>query len=207
MFGQRCLDLCDGCFAGFGAIDLVGLGQHALEGDGRAVEEGENFFIHRLYPVAGVDQHEGAAQGLAASEIGLEQFLPFADDGDRGFGIAVAGKVGHVAVFAQGEVVDFLRAARRVGGAGEGLAARQRVDQAGFADVGAASEADLEPIRRGQAGHGDHAFDEGDGAGEQEAAFFARLIRGVGGEGELQAGHWMDHPSPVVMVPGSVTTA
>ena len=44
---------------------------------------------------------------------------------------------------AEGEEVDLLRAARRVGGAGQRLAAGERVDQCRLADIGAPGEADL----------------------------------------------------------------
>jgi hypothetical protein len=110
--------------------------------------------------VTRVDQDEGAAERGAAREIGLEQRLPFLHHRDRRLGIAVAGQVDEVVTFAEGEEVDFLRAAGRVGGARQRLAARQRVDQRGFADIGAAREADLGPVGGGHAVHGDDALQE-----------------------------------------------
>jgi hypothetical protein len=62
--------------------------------------------------------------------------------------------------FAEGEEVDFLRAAGRVGGARQRLAARQRVDQRRFPDIGAAREADLGAVGGGHAVHGDDALQE-----------------------------------------------
>ena len=63
---------------------LVGLGQHHLKGHGRPVEKRQDFLVHGLDSVAGINQDEGAAQGLAACKIGLEQSLPLFDNGFRG---------------------------------------------------------------------------------------------------------------------------
>ena len=48
-----------------GGVDLIRLGQHALKGHGGGVEERHDLFIHGFDAVARIDQHKGAAQGLA----------------------------------------------------------------------------------------------------------------------------------------------
>ena len=83
-----------------------------------------------LMPVAGVDEHEGAAQRRAAGEVGAQQRLPALDHGLRRLGEAVAGQVDQVVRRAEREEVDLLGAAGGVRGAGERLAPGQRVDQA-----------------------------------------------------------------------------
>jgi hypothetical protein len=156
--------------------------------------------------VAGVDEDEGAPERRAAGEVGAEQGLPALDDGLRGLGEAVAGEVDQVAVGAEGEEVDLLGAARGVRGAGERLAADERVDQGRLADVGAAGEADLDPVGGRQAVYRDDALEELAGAGEEEAAALEGGGVGLGGDGEggLQS---TTAGSPTATRPPSVTSA
>jgi hypothetical protein len=156
--------------------------------------------------VAGVDQHEGAAERRAAGEIGAKERLPLLDHGLRGLGEAVAGEIDQVVGGAEGEEVDLLGAAGGVRGAGEGLAADEGVDQARLADVGAAGEADLDPVGGRKAVNGDDALEELAGAGEEEAAALERFGVGLGGEGEgaPQSGV---AGSPTATRPPSVTSA
>ena len=88
--------------------DFVDLGQHDLKGHRRAVEQGHDFLIHFFCPVPRVDQHEGAAQSLSATEVSLEQALPLFHHGQGRVGISIAGQVDEVAVLGQGEIVDLL---------------------------------------------------------------------------------------------------
>ena len=67
VFGQAFAHLGQDAITIFG-FDLVGFGEHALEGDGGAVQQGHDFLVYFLDAVAGVDQDEGAAQILAAME-------------------------------------------------------------------------------------------------------------------------------------------
>jgi hypothetical protein len=159
MGGEPFADLRQDTVAVLG-LHLVRLGQDDLEGDRGGVEKAHDLFVHRFDSVTRVDQHEGPAERGAAREVGLQQPLPFLHHRDRRLGIAVAGQVDEVVTFAEGEEVDFLRAAGRVGGARQPLAARQGVDQRRFPDIGAAREADLGAVGGGHAVHGDDALQE-----------------------------------------------
>ena len=183
MFLQLGLDLGDHGVQGIRS-QLVDLGQHRLERHGGSVQQGHDLVVHRLDAMARIDQAKGPAQGRASCQIVFQQRLPFGDHRDRRLGKAVAGQVHQIAALAQGEIVDLLGPARRVGGPGDALAAGQGVDQAGLAHVAAARETDLGPVGRGQAVHRDHAFQEIDRTGEQQARGLGRVLIGFGGDGK-----------------------
>ena len=185
MFDQRAAHLFDHrrMVSGF---DLVGLGHHHLKRHGGAVQQHHNLFIHRFDAMAGIHQHKGAAQGLTARQIAFQQPLPLFHDGQRRLGIAIAGQVHQIMRRPGGEIVDLLRAPRRVGGAGQRLAPGQRIDQAGFTDVGAPGKADLQPVGCGQAIHRHHAFDKFDRPGKQHAPGFAAKIIRLCGQRKFQ---------------------
>ena len=205
MFGQRALDLFK-VFVPRRPVHLVRLGHHHLKSHGGAVQKVHDFLVHRFDPVAGVDQHEGPAQGLAALQILLQQRLPFGHHRHRRLGIAVTGQVDEKSGLSQGKVVDFLGAARRVRRTGERLSVGQSIDQAGFTNVRSTGKANLQPVSGRQARHGDHAFDEVHGAGEHQPPGLAVGQFGFGGVGELQA-HASLQSSPIAIVPPCRTLA
>src|SRR5690606_12016633 len=131
--------------------------------------------------------------------------LPFRDNGHGRLGEAVARQVDEIARIPGGEEVDFLRAAGGVGGAGEVLAAGERVDERGFPDVGAPREADLDPVGGGETVHPDDALHEIDGSGEEQPAAFRSLGAGRFGEGEGERGHRTSTRSPRATGPPSTT--
>src|SRR6056297_1217195 len=106
---------------------------------------------------------------------------------------------------AEREEVDLLRPSRRVRSAGERLPAGQRVYQRRLADVRAAREADLDPVRRRKTLERDDTLQELRPAGEELSA---RLPRGVVrlGEGEGQAHGCTSTVSPGRTSPASSTT-
>ncbi|KKM71209.1 hypothetical protein LCGC14_1432980, partial [marine sediment metagenome] len=127
VFAQRFFDLFKDLGA-FGFFDLVALGQNHLKSHRRTVEQRHNFVVDLFDPMARVDQHESAAQGLTARQVLFQQPLPFFDHGQGGIGIAVAGKVDEVVLFASRKKVYLLRTTWRVGGPRERLHARQCVN-------------------------------------------------------------------------------
>ena len=64
------------------------------------------------------------------------------------------------------------------------LAAGQRVDEAGLADIGAAGKADLGAVGGGQAVHCDDALHEIDRTGKEQARSFGDIGLGLGGNRE-----------------------
>ena len=116
-------------------LHLVGLGQHSLEGNRRAVQQAQDVFIDRLHPMARINQHEGPAQRRAACKISFEQSLPFLDHRQRGIGKAIARQIDEIVLCTQCEIVDLLGAAGRIGGPRKPLPACQCVDQCGFAHI------------------------------------------------------------------------
>ena len=108
----------------------------------------------------------------------------------------------------EGKVVDLLRAPRRVRGPCETCPPRKRIDKRGFPNIGASGKADLNPIIRGQAGHGDNAFKKvGIASGKEFAAFFAADVVRFFCDGEGQLHQSTSILSSTVIVPGVVTTA
>jgi hypothetical protein len=188
-------------------LDLVGLGQNDLEGHRRGVEKAHDLFVDLLGAMARVDQHEGPAQRGAPRKIGFEQRLPCLHDGDRRLCIPVARQIDEIVALAQREVVDFLRAARRVRGPRQRLAPGQRIDQRRFPDIRSPGEADLGTVGGGQAVHRDHPLEERGAAGEEPAPRLGAGGIGVGGEGKGQGAHAPVTVSPRAMRPARRTTA
>ena len=131
-------------------VSLVDLGQHRLVRHRRAVEHLHQRAVGILDSVSRVDQQHEAAQAWPAAQVIAHQPRPRRHLALGGAGIAVAWKIHQHQRVVEAEKVDLARAARRVGGAGEGGASGQRVDQARFADVGAPGEGHLGQGRFGK---------------------------------------------------------
>ncbi len=158
--------------------------------------------------MAGIDQHEGATQGLAARQILLEQFLPFGHDSHRGIGIAIARKIDQVMPAPDREEVDFLCAAGCIRCARQSFASCQGVDQAGFPNVGAACKTHFDPVGGRQAGHGDNTFEKLGLAREKKTPDFCRLCIRLFSEGEGKLLHHKTFAvSPIAILPEVMTSA
>ena len=153
---------------------LVALGEDGLVGNGGLVQHGHHGAVGVPDAVAGVDQKTGPPQRRPPPEIGLDHLRPALDLAFRRLGVAIAGEVRQHQPAAEGEEVELLGAARRSGDAGQALAPGQRVDEAGFADVGAAGEGDLGQACVRHLLRGGGAGDEFTGLGEQPAAVLDR---------------------------------
>ena len=97
----------------------------------------------------GVDEADAEFELFAIGEIGIDEVGPAGGNGFGDFGVAVAWEVGEddfiaagLAFFGESEEIDGAGAA---GGGGDfgGFFTDEGVEQAGFADVGAAEEGDL----------------------------------------------------------------
>ena len=110
----------------------------------------------------------------------MDQLGPGRDLGFGRGGIAVARHVDDVEAVAAGEEDQLLRAARRVRGARQRLAAGERVDQARLADIGAAGEGDLDAAHRRQRRRRAGGGNEVPLAGEQPPAGLDFLTGEVG---------------------------
>ncbi len=129
-------------------LHAVGLGQHDLVDHGGLVEQLHHRVVGVLYLHARVQQQQHAAQVGAAAQVVQHQPLPVALDGFRRLGVAVAGHVHeHERGGFQLEEVKLAGAAWLVRDAGQRLAPGERVQQRGFADVGAAGERDFGAAR------------------------------------------------------------
>ena len=170
-------------FLQFGRLDLVGLGQDDLVAHRRLVQRLEDVDVDVLEAVPRVDQHIDARQAAAALQELVDQVGPGRDLGLRGLRIAVAGHVDEpqVAALRAVEEDQFLGAAGCVRGPRQAVAAGQRVDEAGLADIGASGEGDLEALHRRQRFDRRRCPDEAPVAGEQLSAAFHQVIVGVGG--------------------------
>ncbi len=153
-----------------GWLDGVTLGQNDLIADGGLAELLEHRFVGVLEAVTGVDQYIDAGEIGAAAQIGADQRGPGRDLGLGGGRIAIAGHVHDVEGRAAGEEDQLLSAAGRARGARQGLAAGQCVDQARFADIGAAGKGDLDATHRRQRDVRTGGGDKVPIAGEQLAA-------------------------------------
>ena len=69
--------------------------------------------------------------------------MPVLAQGFRYFGVAVAGQVDQVAVAAQAEEIDELRAPRLFANKGQAVVIGKRIQRAGFTSIGASGERDL----------------------------------------------------------------
>ena len=104
----------------------------------------EHLVVGRLEAVPGVDQQVDPRQVGAALQERVDERGPGLDLGLRRRRVAVARHVDQHEVSRPGEEDQLLGAARRVRGAGQRVAAGERVDQARLADIGAADERDLD---------------------------------------------------------------
>ncbi len=129
--------------------EAVGLGG---DDEVRAVDVAEEFGeldVAGLRGDVGVDEAEAEGERGAFGEVWLDEFGPPGGDGSGDFGVAVAGKVGKEEIWllsfgrgGEAEEVDGACAARCRGDFGLGRA-EECIEEAGFADVGAAEEGEL----------------------------------------------------------------
>ena len=151
-------------------LQLVGLGQDDLVVHGRRIHHFHDVAVRILESVPAVHQHQGPAQGRPALQVKADEVGP---DGDLVLGRlceSVSRQVGHDQPVAQVEEIDFLGAAGGVGGARQGAAGGQGVDQAGLAHIGAAGEGDLRQVGVRHLGEFQHAPQEAAGLREQPPA-------------------------------------
>ena len=146
----------------FGRLHLVRLGQHHLIAHGGLVQRLQHVLVDILDAVAGVDQHIDPRQRGASLQELMDQLGPGRDLGLRRRGVAIAGHVDQPqsCIVRAVEEDQFLGAARRMRGARQRVAAGQRIDQARFADIGAAGK------RHFHARHRRQRFDRGRGPDE-----------------------------------------
>ena len=143
--------------------------------------------IDRFQAMPRVDQHKSPRPRHASGQIVPDKPLPLFDFFLRRFRKAITGKIDQIARRPEIEIVDLLRASRRIRGPRQSFAPRQRVDQAGLPDIRAPGEADLGPIRRRQSSQRNNAFHEVTRPCKQLAPDFNRFRfnRGVDEEGNL----------------------
>ena len=150
--------------------ELVALGQHREKGHRALVEGGHDGLVGGRDAAPRVEQQADPLQRRPAAQVGLREACPGLDLLPGGGGIAVARQVDEGEPAVQVEEVELARAPRRVRGTGQRAAARERVDEARLADVGAAGEGDLGQAGRGQPVGAGCARDEQAGPREQPAA-------------------------------------
>ena len=153
-------------------LHLVGLGQHDLIAHRRFIQRLQHVLVDVLQAMAAVDQHIDAREAGASQQEFVDQRGPGRDLRLGRGGVAVAGHVDQpqAVLVRPFEEDQFLGAARRVRGARQRVAAGQRVDQAGLADIGAAGKGDLQPRHRRQRLDRGRGPDELPVAGEQLSA-------------------------------------
>lgn len=157
--GAEAVDRVAGVLGGL----LVDLGKDEGEGQLVRAHPVDELEVHLLRLVAGVDQHEGAAQRRALAEIiahgGVEELALGLGD----MRIAVARQVDEAPGAVDREEIDQLRLARQVGDLREVLLLRQQVDQGRLADVGAADEGEFR--QHGMRARGEVGRADGKGGG------------------------------------------
>ena len=133
-------------------LHLIGLGEDDLIAHRRFVERPQHVEIGVLEAVAGIDQHIHPRQAGAPSQEHVDQFSPRRDLALWRRGVAVAWHVDQPKARSVGALEEdqFLGAAGRVRGPRQIVAAGQCVDEARFADIGAAGERDLHARHRRQ---------------------------------------------------------
>ena len=152
--------------------DLIRLCHNDLKRHGGLIEKRHDFFVYGFGAVAAVDQNKDAPQSRAASKVSFQQPLPFFNDSHRRVGKTITRKVDDVVFVANGEKVDLLGAAWGVRGTSKPFTTCQRVNQAGFTNVGSTRKAQFDPICRRHAVHGDDTFEELDRSMEQHTTSF-----------------------------------
>ena len=174
-------------------LHLVLLGENQRVGDSGGVERVEHFLVHLHHAAPSVDQDIDAQQFRPAAKVILHQAVP---RGNLGLGhsrIAVAGHVDETraldivgALAAQREEIELLRAAGRMRHARERLAAGQRIDERGLADIGAAGEGEFGGAAGRQVALLGRRPDEVTGAGEELAALLDVIGRVLGHQAALR---------------------
>jgi hypothetical protein len=93
--------------------------------------------------MARVHDHDHAGELRARTQIGADERLPLRAQRLRHAGIAIARQIDEARRLAERIEIDRLRAAGRLAGEGQTLAAEECVDRARLADVRAPREGDL----------------------------------------------------------------
>ena len=128
---------------------FVGLRKHDGKGDAVLAKKTGELQINLLGRDARVDEQEEAYQTLAARDVVLNHLLQLGRGLLAALGIAVAREVHQMPLAVDAEMVDEHRLARRGGGHGQILSARQHIDKATLADIAAA---DKGIFRKGRGG-------------------------------------------------------
>ena len=155
--------------------DLVGLRQHDLVDHRALVEHVHDGLVVGFDAMARIDEQEYARKSGAAAQIVAHQFRPALDLGLRRLGVAVARHVDEAHTVAEQEEVELARAAGLARGPRQRLPARERVDEARLADVGAARERNLRAVGGRQPVHLHHAAFKRHRACKQQPACFERV--------------------------------
>ena len=140
-----------------------------------------------------VDQHIDPRQRGATLQELMDQLGPGRDLGLRRRGVAIAGHVDQPkpCLVRAVEEDQFLGAARRMRGARQRVAAGQRIDQARFADIGAAGERHFHARHRRQRLDRGRGPDELPVAGEELSPLFDQLRIDFGGHAKvLRCSSW-----------------
>ena len=186
MLGKRGGGLGDVLFQ-LGRLHLVRLGQHHLIAHGGLVQRLQHVLVDILDAVARVDQHIDPRQRGASLQELMDQLGPGRDLGLRRRGVAIAGHVDQPQSCFVGAVEEdqLLGAARRMRGARQRVAAGERIDQARFADIGAAGKRHLHARHRRQRLDRGRGPDELPVAGEEFSPLFDQLRIGFGGHAKV----------------------
>ncbi len=140
-------------FAAFGELrlaHLVAFREDDLVTDGGLAQRVENTVIDGFEAMPRIDQHIDPRQSGAAMQIIVDEPGPGRDLALCRGRIAVARQIDQHEPFGAAEKDQFLGAARRVRGARQRAPAGKRVDQARFADIGAAGKCDFQATRAWQ---------------------------------------------------------
>ena len=129
-------------------LNGISFGQHDLKGDSRLVEQFQHRTVRDFDLNPGIEQQQHAAQIRAAAQIVEHQPLPVALDGFRRLGIAIARHVHqHDRRCFHLEEIELAGAPGLVRHARQRLTPRQRIQQRGFAHIGAARKRDFRAAR------------------------------------------------------------
>ena len=99
--------------------------------DGRSIEHVHDIAVDILNAMPTIDQNQRAFENLTPAQKIIDQKAPFLDHILGRFGKAIAGHIDQAEAqrLAHVEEVQLLRAAWRIGRAGQAIAVGQRIDQ------------------------------------------------------------------------------
>ena len=132
----------------FLATGFVGLGQHDLRTDRRGIEVRQQVDIGFTKAAPRIDQNIDPAKVGTPPEIRMNERRPCRNLGLGGRRVAVTGHIDEhhipllVARLSRKED-QLLRSARRARCSRKAIGVGQRIDEAGFSDIGAANKSDL----------------------------------------------------------------